>query len=403
LFSNALANLALHRCRLGRGLDVATLERAVALQAQGEPVPVSDRAGTALGMCLKVVDRFNESRTWLHAMRTSAVDEGDDSALPIVLGHLATLECWAGEYELALTHAVQGREHAARMGIRAPMPTSAHVLVLAHLGRLEEARTLAEGDIASDEMLGFASAVALHLRSLGFTELVAGHPDLAATHLLRALVISADEVGIGEPAILRLHADAVAALLAIGRVEEAQRLTRQLEASAQTNHLPWATAMTARCQGLLSAHAGDVPRAVEHLEAALDAHIRLPMPFEQARTRLLLGQLLRRSGHRSAARGELAAANAEFVRLGTPVQVNEASAELASLGGWRTPEGELTPVEARIAALVGAGQTNREVAAHLSISVRTVESHLGRIYRKLGLRSRTELARRLHVSTAPGA
>jgi DNA-binding CsgD family transcriptional regulator len=154
---------------------------------------------------------------------------------------------------------------------------------------------------------------------------------------------------------------------------------------------------------LLSAHAGDVPRAVEHLEAALDAHIRLPMPFEQARTRLLLGQLLRRSGHRSAARGELAAANAEFVRLGTPVQVNEASAELASLGGWRTPEGELTPVEARIAALVGAGQTNREVAAHLSISVRTVESHLGRIYRKLGLRSRTELARRLHVSTAPGA
>ena len=91
---------------------------------------------------------------------------------------------------------------------------------------------------------------------------------------------------------------------------------------------------------------------------------------------------------------QLAAAATAFVDLGTPIQAEQARLELASLGG-RTASGELTPTELRIAALVGAGRTNSEVASALFLSVRTVESHLGRIYRKLGLRSRTELSRRV--------
>ena len=134
LLANALTNVAMHRLRLGQGLAVSTLERAVALQAQAEPVPVSDRAGLALGMFLKVVDRFEESRAWLETMRTCAVDEGDDSALPITLGHLAALECWSASTTSAIALATEGRDHAARMGIRAPMPASVHVLALAHQG-----------------------------------------------------------------------------------------------------------------------------------------------------------------------------------------------------------------------------------------------------------------------------
>jgi DNA-binding CsgD family transcriptional regulator len=328
-------------------------------------------------------------------MWTAAVDEGDDSALPITLGHLATLECWAGDYDLALEYAVEGREHAARMGVRAPMPQSAHVLALAHRGRLDEARALAERDLATDDSLGYIAAAALHLRSLGFTELLAGNPAAAAEHLLRALSISSEVFGIGEPAILRLHADAVAALVALGRIDDAWRLTHQLDVSTEANHLPWSTAMAGRCHGLLNAAAGNVPAALDVLERALVDHERLPMPFEEARTRLLFGSVLRRSGHRSDARCELEAARAVFVRLGTPIQAEQASAELASVGGRRAQESELTPVEERIAALVGSGQTNREVAGSLFMSVRTVEGHLGRIYRKLGVRSRTELARRL--------
>ena len=174
LLANALTNVAMHRFRLGRGLAVSTLERAVALQAQAEPVPVSDRAGLGLGMYLKVVDRFEESRAWLEIMRTCAVDEGDDSALPITLGHLAALECWAGEYDLAIALAREGREHAERMGIRAPMPASVHVLALAHQGHSARHGRLGERDLAADESVGFISAVALDLRSLGTAELMAG-------------------------------------------------------------------------------------------------------------------------------------------------------------------------------------------------------------------------------------
>ncbi len=398
LLSNALTNLALHGCRLGRGLAVTTLERAVALQAQGPPPPVSDRAGMVLGMCLKVVDRFADSRFWLHAIKTSATDEGDDSAVPNTLGHLAILECWAGEYGLALRYAVQGRDHMERIGVRAPMLASAHVLALAHLGRLAEARDLAEGDLASDEALGFDTAVALHLRSLGFTELAAGNPDAAAVHFLRAVTISR-ETGIREPAIMRLHPDAVTAMVAVGNFEEANRLTAELDASAQRNQLPWATVMAARCHALLCAASGDLPAAIDALERALADHERLPMPFEEARTRLLLGTVLRRAGRRSDARRELQAARAVFIRLGTPVQAEQARAELAGIGGKPGSDGDLTAMEQRIITLVAAGKTSREVAGELFISVRTVDSHLGHIYRKLGLRSRTELA--LWVSMHP--
>jgi DNA-binding CsgD family transcriptional regulator len=212
--------------------------------------------------------------------------------------------------------------------------------------------------------------------------------------MLRAWSISSDEIGVREPAILRLHPDAVAALVALGRFDEAAELTQQLDAATDANHHPWSTAMASRCHGLLRASQGDRVAALDLLERALAEHGRLPMPFEEARTRLLFGSVLRRSGYRSDARRELEMALAIFVRLGTPIQERQASAELDSIGGRRRLETQLTPVERRIADLVAAGQTNREVAAATFTSVRTVESHLGRIYRKLGIRSRTELAAR---------
>ena len=109
LLASALTNMASHRFRLGQGLDVATLERAVALQGTGTAPPISERAEVSLGLFLKAVDRFDESRHWLTAMRVCAADEGDESALPIVLGHLAILECWAGRFPTALGHALEGR------------------------------------------------------------------------------------------------------------------------------------------------------------------------------------------------------------------------------------------------------------------------------------------------------
>jgi DNA-binding CsgD family transcriptional regulator len=391
LLSNALTSVAMHRLRLGLGLQIETIERAAAMQSVAEPPPISDRAATGLGMCLKVVDRFDESRVWLLAMRQAAIDEGDDSSLPHTLGHLSLLECWSADFPLALDYATQGRELAEETGINVPFLASAHVLVLAHLGRLSEARALGERDLAADERT-YLSAVALHLRSLGFTELAAGNPATAAAHLLRALAV-AGEIGVDEPAIMRLHPDAIAALVATGRLDEADQLTDELDRSTAANGLPWSTAMGSRCHGLLHSARGEGPRALEALETALIQHTDLPMPFEEARTRLIFGGVLRRAGHRTDARRSLEAARDAFVRFGTPVQAAQAREELISVGGRQSADSELTNAEQRVADLAGAGQTNREVADTLFMSVRTVESHLGRVYRKLGVRSRTELAR----------
>jgi DNA-binding CsgD family transcriptional regulator len=169
-------------------------------------------------------------------------------------------------------------------------------------------------------------------------------------------------------------------------------MSAELQESSRRNSTPWATAMARRCQGLIAAGRGDVASALEHLEQAVLDHERLAMPFEQARTRFLYGKLLRRAGHRSAARAELELALQGFEALGTPIQATQARTELSGISGRRAQLEELTVVEDRVAALVGQGLTNREVASALFISVRTVESHLGRIYRKRGVRSRTELA-----------
>ena len=125
---------------------------------------------------------------------------------------------------------------------------------------------------------------------------------------------------------------------------------------------------------------------------ALAQHERLPMPFELGRTLLAQGQLRRRAKQKRAARESLQGALDIFERLGAPLWAERAGAELARIGLRPPAPLDLTPTEERVAELVAAGHTNREVAQALFVSVHTVEDNLRRIYRKLGVRSRTELA-----------
>ncbi len=207
--------------------------------------------------------------------------------------------------------------------------------------------------------------------------------------------ISSEEIGINEPAILRLHPDAVVALVALARFDEAEQLTEQLDAATEANHHPWSTVMAARCHGLLKAANGDrcrgcrVARARSRRSSAA-AHAFRGGPDAPAASAACSGEPAIEVTPAASWR-PLAPCS---LRLGTPIQARQASTELDSIGGRRRLENELTPVEQRIADLVAAGQTNREVAVATFTSVRTVESHLGRIYRKLGIRSRTELAAR---------
>jgi DNA-binding CsgD family transcriptional regulator/tetratricopeptide (TPR) repeat protein len=391
LLANALKNVAYHEFRLGHGLRTTTLDRALAAEDDGDPLPVLERVRMYTGMLCRFAGEFDMARRELTAMLASAYDEGDESALPTIYGHLALLECWVGDFPLALQHVDKGNEFTVLTGIASPSVSAAHALAEAALGNIDEARRIGAAAVADDEANDDDGDVGCDLRSLGFVELAAGDPAAAAAHLLRALEI-VDQLGVLEPAILRMHADAVEALVGLGRIAEADVLTAHLEQSQHASSL-WARTMAHRCRGLLAAAGGDLPTAEAALLASLDLHRPLGMQFEEARTRLLLGSVLRRAGRRRDARAALEAAARSFDRLGTPHFATRARDEIARLGGRLPTSSALTATEARVAELVARGRTNTEVAAELFVSVRTVESHLSRIYRKLGLRSRTELAR----------
>jgi DNA-binding CsgD family transcriptional regulator len=175
-----------------------------------------------------------------------------------------------------------------------------------------------------------------------------------------------------------------------------------LEDQATRNRRSAALAVVARLRGIL-AGPGDY---ADHFAAALEWHDRMPLPFEVARTRLCFGERLRRDRHRIEARDQLHMAHETFERLGASPWVHRTRVELQAAGEAATPgpprTAELTPQELQVALLVVEGATNREVAASLFLSPKTVEVHLTHTYRKLGVRSRTELARVLGPGRSDG-
>lgn len=181
----------------------------------------------------------------------------------------------------------------------------------------------------------------------------------------------------------------------MGRREDAQATIEVLADGARRTEGAWAAAVTARYRGLVG---GDA-ELDEHLAAALSAHARVTMPFELARTRLCSGERLRRARRRREARALLAAAREAFDALGARDWERRAAQELAAAGerssGPAAGSAVLTPREHEVCRLVAGGATNIEAATTLYVSPRTVEHHLRMAYRKLGVRSRSELVRRL--------
>jgi DNA-binding CsgD family transcriptional regulator len=181
----------------------------------------------------------------------------------------------------------------------------------------------------------------------------------------------------------------------LGQTEEATALLAELEEQGTALQRIWARAVASRCRALLSAAGGDIDRAYHELDRALELHERLGEPFERARSLLVLGTIQRRARKKQAARESLERALVVFDTLGASLWSEKARAELARIGGRAPASGALTPTEERVAALVAAGRTYREVADALFISPKTVQWNLSKIYRKVGVRSRGELAAKL--------
>jgi DNA-binding CsgD family transcriptional regulator len=198
--------------------------------------------------------------------------------------------------------------------------------------------------------------------------------------------------GGADPTVLPLLPDAIQALVALGRLDDAERLAALLE-GRRPGHT-WAQAVGARCRGLLLAARGACDEARAALQRSGAIHDRLPrMRYDRARTLLVLGLVQRRCNQRLAARASLQEADRLFAEVGATRWADNARAELERLGLRQGSGDELTPAEEQVAELASSGMTVREVAAALIISPKTVEAHLTRIYRKLGIRSRAELGR----------
>ena len=382
----------------GRGLPADVLERAYASEARAVQSIHRSRVGGQLGQWLKYVDDFAGSRTLLEGALSQAVEEGDESSFPNVLMHLAQVECWTGNWLVARRHSEESVELAEQVGQSSGAPPAMRALVDAHLGDVARARGTIDARLEQVEEMPMA--LPLYLRALGFLELSLGDLPSAERHLSRALVL-AERAGIHEPGVYRIHADLIEALIGTGRLEGAEVVLVQFEARAGVSRVPWALATSARCRGLLLAARGELDAADRAFTQALSEHEASPVPFERARTLLTRALLQRRRNERRLAQASLEQALAIFEALGAPLWAARTQRELRPLGGRPTDRDELTPSELRVAELAASGLTNRQVAAALFISPKTVESNLARAYRKLEIRSRAELGARIAAAAAP--
>jgi DNA-binding NarL/FixJ family response regulator len=323
----------------------------------------------------------------------------DASGLEVVevqaRSHLAEVQLRAGDWAAALAEARVCDEHArqaanaqSRVGAAFPLGYA-----LALLGDHDAARSTSREALTRTEAMHDIWYETSHRGVLGLVALAENDAE-AAVDVLEPAWARMQEAGIGNPSIFPVPHVLGEAYAAAGRLADAVAVAGALRTVAGSEH-PWSRAMAGRCEALVASERGDHVTARAALEAALAAHGELPEPFERARTLHVQGRIERRAHNWAAARAALTAALTQFDALGAARWAERAASDLARLPGRRpATEDGLTATENEVAALVAQGLSNKEVAARLFVSVRAVEANLSKIYAKLGIRSRTELARR---------
>jgi DNA-binding CsgD family transcriptional regulator len=338
-------------------------------------------------------DQLVEARDLLLDLLRRARELGDESSLPYVLVLLGRIEAQLGLYTSADERARDGQEAAEQSGQRTLFAynLALEALAAAHLGSVERARFAGTRALDLVPETGGRPPEHLAREALGQLELASGAPE-AAVELLVPAVEFARAKGIREPGALRFPIDLVEAWAEGGRREEAVELVDWYEDNARRLERASALANCARCRGLLAAQRGDLEGALALFEEALSWHAKVELPLDRGRTLLALGAAQRRLKRRREARATLEEALGVFERIGAALWAERARGELKRISGRAATPGALTPAEERVATLVAQGKTNKEVAAALFVSERTVEGHLARIFGKLGIRNRTEVA-----------
>lgn len=390
---------------IGGGVCQELIEAALAGPSAPPTLQMGERPAVALGAVLHLSDDLDGARALYEQEYASALETGIETNLPALLWAMIETEVWAGNWDRAEELVHHGAELAAESNGPSVMAmmTAAEARLYAHRGHLQLAREKARqaAELASQSGAVWPGMTAAE--TIGLIELSAGDAQ-AAHEALAPFTEMAISAGVAEPGLWCFLPDEIEALVRLGELDQADALLEPFEARSQQLGRWRGIATAGRCQGLILAARGDLSSAEAALEAALVAHRKIPFPFEEARTLLVAGQVHRRARHKGEAGRCLRAAAETFERLGSPIWASLARAELSRVGlrtsGTGSADTSLTSTESQVADLVASGCTNAEVAAKLFMGRRTVESHLSRIYRKLDVRSRTELVRTLTASGA---
>ncbi len=353
------------------------------------------------------VERYDEARSSIERVLRSSRATGDVWAEMFMTRSLAILDLWQGRFPAARAGAA--RSLAMAESVAAPTAIAYSLSILAWLAAVEGRESEAREDAArADELaqhgVGFRLLQARLQATLGLLELGLGRP-AEAIETLRPVADLAERHGVREPSVLPYAPDLIEAYARAGEQEAAKRELTKLADLARSVNRRWSLAAVARLHGLLGGD-GDLD---QHFSAALELHEQgAGSAFERARTELLYGERLRRAKRRIDAREHLHSAIELFDGLGAAPWSKHARRELRASGESiprrdpTAPE-KLTPQELQIALQVAEGRTNRDVAAALFLSPKTVEFHLTRVYRKLNIHSRAELVRLFSSERASAA
>jgi len=399
--AEALAVSAMMDYMLGSGLDEAKIQRALGLEDPDRQVTGELRPSLIAGYLMLYEGRLERSVDILSRLRERILERGQESDLPFMLSHLAWAECWRGDLQAAAVYCQESLECAASMGGE-PLrcwSLAFGAVPAAYAGERDLAtaragvpgvgrpRWLPYRPVLGGVGAGAAGALAGDARAAGAA--------------LEPLLPMFEERGLPEPIVGFFLADAIEALVSLGHLQRAERLLTRFEEPARRLARGWALMAAGRCHALLQGARGDLSGASAAAHKALAEADGVELRLEVARTLLVAGQIERRRRSKRAAKELLGQALEIFERAGARLWAEKTRGELEQVGLRRTGPDQLTEAERRVAELAASGLTNREVAAKLFMSPKTVEANLARAYRKLDIHSRAELGARLGVGRAP--
>jgi DNA-binding CsgD family transcriptional regulator len=363
------------------------LEPLVALESES-----ADPILLWTGVALSWIEDYERARAVHERIIATARRLSAPSMLPFPLAWRSAVDFRTGKWADARSSAAESVRLGRELGQMSPFGLMTLARVDAAQGHEQDCREAAAASLELARRHRVGSLEVIVRGTLGFLELGLGRYE-AVVDQLGPVAAYADSSTLGNPIVVQWQPDLIEASIRLDRREYALERLARFEEEGSSSGVTWAQAAAARCRGLLAEEG-----AYEaEFQAALELHDLTPTPFERARTELCYGERLRRSGQRVESRTWLRKAQELFESVGAEPWAERARSELRASGETArrrdtVASDQLTAQELQVALIVAQGATNREAAAALFLSPKTIEFHLGHVYRKLGLRSRAQLA-----------